>query len=55
MDKKTISLVLFTLGLLIALTNATLLFLGILPSGVSAVIGIIGIGLIASSNFRLIK
>jgi len=41
---------LFGLGLLIALTAATLLFLGIIESGVAALIGIIGIGLIAASG-----
>ena len=56
MDKgRKISIILFLIGLLIALTSGTLLFLGIIPSGWSAVIGIVGIGLIASSNFRLLK
>ena len=40
----------FGLGLLIALTAATLLFLGVIESGVAAVIGIVGIGLIAASG-----
>ena len=40
----------FGLGLLIALVAATLLFLGLIESGVAAVIGIIGIGLIAASG-----
>ena len=40
----------FGLGLLIALTAATLLFLGSIESGVAAVIGIVGIGLIAASG-----
>ncbi len=56
MDKaRKISIALFIAGLIISLTSATLLFLGIIPSGWSAVIGIIGIGLIATSNFRLLK
>ena len=56
MDKRrTISIILFIAGLVIALTSATLLFLGILPSSTSAIIGIVGIGLIATSNFRLLK
>jgi hypothetical protein len=40
----------FGLGLLIALTAATLLFLGVIESGVAAMIGIVGIGLIAASG-----
>jgi len=56
MDRgRKISLILFLVGLIVALTAGVLLFLGILSSPVSAVIGIIGIGLIASSNFRLLK
>jgi hypothetical protein len=55
MDKRTISIILFAAGLVIALTSATLLFLGILQSSTSAIIGIIGIGLLATSNFRLLK
>jgi hypothetical protein len=38
------------LGLLIVLTVAVLLFLGVIESGVAAMIGIIGIGLVASSR-----
>ncbi|MBU4086463.1 MAG: hypothetical protein KKB21_02695 [Nanoarchaeota archaeon] len=56
MDKrKTISIILFVVGIVMALTSATLLFFGVISSSVSAIIGIIGIGLIASSNFRLLK
>jgi len=40
----------FSLGLLIALIAATLLFLGVIESGVAALIGIVGIGLIAASG-----
>ena len=40
----------FGLGLSIALTSATLLFFGVIESGVAAVIGIVGIGLIAASG-----
>ena len=40
----------FGLGLFIALTAATLLFLGAIESGVAALIGIVGIGLIAASG-----
>ena len=56
MDKgRKISIVLFIIGIIIALTSATLLFFGIFSSSLSAIIGIIGIGLIALSNFRLLK
>ena len=41
---------LFSLGLLIALTSATLLFFGVIESGVAAAIGIVGIGLIGASG-----
>lgn len=40
----------FGLGLSIALVAATLLFLGVIESGVAALIGIVGIGLIAASG-----
>lgn len=40
----------FGLGLSIALIAATLLFLGVIESGVAALIGILGIGLIAASG-----
>jgi len=52
---RTISIILFIVGLVMALTSATLLFFGVISSSISAIIGIIGIGLIASSNFRLLK
>lgn len=55
MHKRKISIVLFAAGITIALTSGVLLFLGILQSSVSAIIGIVGIGLIAASNFRLLK
>jgi hypothetical protein len=42
--------ILFTVGLCIALAAAALLFLNIIESGVAAVIGILGIGLIAASG-----
>jgi hypothetical protein len=40
----------FGLGLSIALASATLLFLGVIESGVAALIGILGIGLIGASG-----
>jgi hypothetical protein len=52
---RKISIILFVLGIILCLTSATLLFFGLIPSSTSIVIGIIGIGLIASSNFRLLK
>jgi len=55
MHERTISIILFVAGLIIALTSATLLFFGILPSSTCIVILIIGIGLLATSNFRLLK
>ncbi len=41
---------LFIIGLCIALAAAALLFFDIIESGVAAMIGIIGIGLIAASG-----
>ena len=45
-----INMTMFGLGLLIALGAATLLFFGVIESGVAAAIGILGIGLIAASG-----
>jgi hypothetical protein len=42
--------ILFLVGLCIALAAAALLFLDVIESGVAAVIGIMGIGLIAASG-----
>ena len=42
--------ILFLVGLCIALAAAALLFLDVIESGVAAVIGILGIGLIAASG-----
>jgi len=39
----------FILGILVALTAAVLLWFGIISSGIAAVVGIVGIGLMASS------
>ena len=54
MDKgRTISIIMFIVGLFIALTSATLLFFGVISSSISAIIGIIGIVLIASSGIGI--
>ena len=54
MERQEVSLrssrVLLGLGLLVALTAAVLLLLDVIESGVAALIGIIGIGLIASAG-----
>jgi hypothetical protein len=60
MDKgRKISLILFIAGICIALIGAGIMFHGNVfgerNSGIAIVIGIIGIGLIATSNFRLLK
>jgi len=47
--------ILFIAGLCIALASAALLFFDIIESGVAAVIGILGIGLIAASGMSKIK
>jgi len=50
---------LFIIGLVLALTGAFLMFdgdiLGENTTGIATVIGIVGIGLIATSNFTLLK
>ncbi len=43
----------FVVGLLIALIAAALLVLNVIESGIAALIGIIGIGLIAASARRI--
>ena len=48
-----VSIILFAVGLIIALTSATLLFFGVISSSISAIIGIIGICLIASSGIGI--
>jgi len=57
-NKKTF-LPLFIIGLVLALTDAFLMFdgdiLGENTTGIATVIGIVGIGLIAISNFTLLK
>ncbi|MBW2990570.1 hypothetical protein KY348_02580 [Candidatus Woesearchaeota archaeon] len=60
MDKgRKISIILFIAGICIALIGAGIMFHGNVfgenNSGIATIIGIIGIGLIASSNFRLLK
>jgi len=60
MDKgRKISILLFIVGICLALIGAGIMFHGNVfgerNSGIATVIGIIGIGLIASSNFRLLK
>jgi len=47
--------ILFIAGLCIALAAAALLFLNIIESGVAAMIGILGIGLIGASGISNIK
>lgn len=55
MDKKSLSLIQFIAGIILALTGAVLMIFDILPLSARITIGIIGIGLIAISNFRLLK
>jgi hypothetical protein len=55
MNKKTINLIQFIAGIILALTSAVLMFFGILTLPVRITIGIIGIGLIATSKFKLLK
>ena len=51
-DKQKSGKVMFYIGLIIALSTAALMFTNIISSGYATVIGIVGIGLIATSNYR---
>jgi hypothetical protein len=55
MGKKTINLIQFIIGIVLALTAGIFMFLGILPVSARITIGIVGIALIATSNVRLLK
>ena len=55
MDKKTLNLIQFIAGIILALTGAILMFLGFFPLSARITIGIVGIALIATSKFRLLK
>ena len=60
MDKgRKISIILFIVGICIAIIGAGIMFHGNVfgenNSGIATIIGIVGIGLIATSNFRLLK
>jgi len=48
--EKTVNLIQFIAGIILAITGAVLMFLGILPVSTSNMIGIVGLGLIATSN-----
>ena len=52
---KTFNLGLFIVGLIIVISAAGLLVMGVIESGVAAMIGIVGIGLIAASGRSNIK
>lgn len=47
MKQKQIYIVIFAIGLFLALTGATLMFFGIFPLPLRITIGIIGLGLIS--------
>jgi hypothetical protein len=55
MEKKTINIIQFAAGIILALIGAVLMFLGILPLSARIAIGIVGPGLIATSKFRVLK
>jgi hypothetical protein len=56
---RKISITMFILGLAVALTGAGIMFHGNVfdenNSGIATIVGIVGIGLMATSNFRLLK
>lgn len=55
MNKETINLIQFIVGIILALTGAILMIFDILPLSARITIGILGLGLIATSKFRLFK
>ena len=54
MEKKSLDLIQFIVGFILALTGGILMFLGILPISIITT-GIVGITLIATSKFKLLK
>ena len=55
MNKKRLNLIQFIAGIVLALTGGILMFLRILPISARIIMGIVGILLIATSKFRLLK
>ena len=57
MDKKTLSLIKFVIGIVFCLTGAILMFLGNpdIPIPIKISLLIVGIALIATSKYRLLK
>ena len=55
MSKKTLNLIQFIAGIILALTGATLMFFEIFPTSVRITILTVGLALIATSKFRLLK
>ena len=55
MEKKSLNLIQFIVGIILALTWGILMFLEILPIFARITIGIVGITLIATSKFKLLK
>ena len=60
MDKgRKISIIMFIVGICLVLIGAGIMFHGNIfgerNSGIATIIGIVGIGLMAASNFRLLK
>jgi small-conductance mechanosensitive channel len=53
--EATMNKILFVLGLIIVAIAALLLLLDVIESGVAAAIGILGIGLIATSGRKAVK
>lgn len=55
MEKKTLNLIQFVFGIILALAGAVFMFFDIFSIPVRITIGIIGLGLIATSKIRLMK
>ena len=54
MEKKSLNLIQFIVGIVLALTGGILMFLGILPISARITIGIVGLILIATSKYKLL-
>ena len=55
MTKSSLSLIQFIVGIVLAIFGAVLMFFGIFPVSIRIIIGILGLSLIATSKFKLLK
>ena len=55
MKGNRLNLVQFIIGFILALTGAVMMFYGILPLSARITIGIVGLALIATSRYKILK